>query len=881
MVRNYVRAFSDTWAYLIWVSSASVIKKKRKAELTATAATIKGKAYAAATAATSSSSLANDIKQWNNSIPLCNPLFSLKDDVVREAGKVRVMFTVETDDRSGVSQTAVLMLALDSFVSLLASSDRASVDSCKKESVFSIRVPFNTRAETVLNNAGFPAGLCGPFKRWSINFKASGLSGKSGIAGLAGSVLSDINTDIIGKKGTTILDMVNTVSKSAQQLDDSEMSRTLSYAKRLGADNSFSVCNSRQVNQHNLLRHQNTFMRNLADNTQKMSAVKAEVPPVIPEGMQIKEKEPDTDENASGDEEEEENDDEELGGSAAAAAEVREKGKKNRRDNKKTQAKKRSRSRRKGECSVNALSFVEKYAGNCKSLSVKSTGCPPPSKEFTSLFMSGSEADSYYQTSRSMRGASRIRSLLNKYGNNGGKELMKKKVDGSGWRWVSPDNRRVILTDEESGEEIDLVFEVHCNKSDCFNDVTAIALNVKQWVRYTSKLIDNLKSIEEFLPSMGSATPFVVLNLMKTLAGVCSLRDTIGFRIPEHGKNLLPKSWIAPMSSMGITSQRYDRIIEVMDLLITGGAFVTSCLNNVYFYERGVIPNNTWPHVDAMKLSATVFKYVNSRADKHGTAGSYASSAPIVISKNGISIKSGGTSQTHQHGSSGGGGSATAAPQCRPTRQSIAMTISTIINNYTEVSSKHRECAIQKCLTEHGKTCLDSMIRNEGALRALTRCTVKITGGSLADKHISGRTPGSGSSTNNAVAAAANTPSASFSSSFSGNSKKRPVVKIESKEDADADDEKEESPYGLKYLRKKNINKLKKFKRQKKEEGSENGSDVDDVDDYDGEIDVRRIRVERTRKFMAIAALAFTHQSLGNAITQKTKGVKNSNIFNL
>ncbi|MPC59047.1 hypothetical protein E2C01_053062 [Portunus trituberculatus] len=736
------------------------------------------------------------------------------------------MFTVETDDRSGVSQTAVLMLALDSFVSLLASSDRALVDSCKEESVFSIRVPFNTRAETVLNNTGFPAGLCGPFKRWSIKFKASGLSGKSGIAGLSGSVLSDINTDIIGKKGTTILDMVNTVSKSAQQLDDSEMSRTLSYAKRLGADNSFSVCNSRQINQHNLLRQQNTFVRNLADNTQKMSAVT------------------------------------------------------NRRDKnaKKTQAKKKSRSRRKGECSVNTLSFVEKYVGNCKSLSVKSTGCPPPSKEFTSLFMSGSEADSYYQTCQSMRGANRIRSLLNKYGNNGGKELMKKKADGSGWRWVSPDNRRVILTDEENGEEIDLVFEVHCNKSDWFNNVTAIALNVKQWVRYTSKLIDNLKSLEEFLPTMGSATPFIVTNLMKTLAGVCSLRDTIGFRIPEHGKNLLPKSWIASMSSMGITSQRYDRIIEVMDLLITGGAFVTSCLNNAYFYERGVIPNNTWLHVDAMNLSATVLEYANSRTDKHGATGSYASSAPIVISKNGISIKSDTTSQTHQHGSS------TAAPQCQPTRQSIAMTISTIINTYTEISSKHRERAIQKCLTEHGKTCLDSIIRNEGALWALTRYTVKVTGGSLADKHISGRAPDSGSSTNNAVAAAAaaTTPSASFScSSSSGNNKKRPVVKIESYEDTDEDDEEEVSPYGLKYLsnrKRKNINKLKKFKRLKKEEGSDNGSDVDD---YDGEIDIRRLRVERTRKYVAIAASALTHQSLGNAITQKKKGVKDSNIFNL
>lgn len=852
MVCNYVRSFSDTWSYLMRKSSTADIKNKRKAKMAAAA---NGHGHENTTTTTSLQvDLEEDIREWNKNKPLCNPLFGMKDRIERDTinSKVRVIFSVETDDRSGVSQTAVLMLALDSFISLLGSADCSMVISDKDKNTFNIRVPFNARAESLLNNAGFPAGLCGPFKRWSINFKASGLSGKSGIAGLSGSVLTDINNGVIGTKGTTILEMANLVSNSVQQLDDSEMSRTLSYAKRLGADNSFSVCTSRQVNQHNIFRQQNAFVKNLADRLSAAEGAGAVAP------AHFKEEEPATDDKEAA------NDEEDLLMDGVN------------KNFKKTQTKKRSR--RKGECSINTLSFVEKYVGNCKALSVKSSGCPPPSKEFTSLFMSGAEADACYQTCRSMRGASRIRSLLNKYGN---KELMKEKKDGSGWKWTSPKDRRVILVDEHTGGEFDLVFEVHCNKSQWFDVVSSIPVIAKPWVRDTSKLIHILKCLEEFLPSMGSAMPHIVMNLMKTLAGVCSLRDTIGFRIPEHGKNLLPITWTAPMSSMGITSQRYDRIIEVMDLLITGGAFVTSCLNNIYFYENGIEPKKTWLHVDVMDLSARVFECVNSRIDKYGAMGSC---APILISKTGISIKNiDSPAKLTQLPS---------PSQHQPTRQSIDMAISSIINNYTEVSSKYRERAMQKCMTDHGKHCLDAMIYKEGALRALTKCTVK----GVISRTTPAAAEGNGSfdcdktTTSNAAGDAVyHLPVGNAGVKITN---KPPIVKIESYYDGDdADDNEINSLKSLNNKKRKNkFNKLKKLKKLKNEttesEESRVGEDStllqsDDDDSWDGQVDVLRLRKERIRKFVAITALSLTHQSLGNAITQKSKGSKEGNVFNL
>ena len=174
-----------------------------------------------------------------------------------------------------------------------------------------------------------------------------------------------------------------------------------------------------------------------------------------------------------------------------------------------------------------------------------------------------------------------------------------------------------------------------------------MASNVKHWVRNTSKFLDDLRVLDEHLPEMGSAATHIKANLLKTLAGVFTLRDTVGFRIPDRSKKWLPRTWNAPMSAAGIISCRYDKITEVMDLLITGGAFVTSCLNNAYFYERGIKPRNgianMWLHIDVLKLATKVLKHFNNRSNKTSAGKFYCSSSPsatpIIITGEGIFLK--------------------------------------------------------------------------------------------------------------------------------------------------------------------------------------------------------------------------------------------------
>nr|BDT63510.1 MAG: wsv045-like protein [Pasiphaea japonica whispovirus] len=806
----------------------------------------------------------------------------MNDKIINEINNktIRVKFNVKTDDKCGVSQMTVLMMAIDSFVSILASHEDANVTSSKQENTFCVKIPYNVPSENLFNNIGFPAGLCGPFKRWSINFKASALSGKSGIAGLVGSILSGVKNSN-EKKGTDILDMVNRVSSSVQRLDDSEMATTLNHNKRLCIGTNFTITNSRQVNQRNLLRRQQSLddkLQNIEDTNQYYNE-------------QVEDEQEDNtydDDNNNEEEEDEKNccenkkqkincqkDEDNNDMDERGIVFENTSSKKRKRKGKKNSSKKRSR--RKGECSVNTLSFVEKYVGSCKSLGLKSTGCPPPSKEFTSLFMKGSEVDACYQTCQAMRGASRIRSLLNKYSN---KELMKETEDKKGWTWVSPKDRRLVLVDTDSGEEVDVVFEVNCEKSKWFNHVTNTALNIKQWLRDTAQIIGNLRSLEKFLPQMGSSTPLIEINMLKTLAGLFSVRDTIGFKIPEHSQNILPKEWKIPISCMGIVSQRYDRIIEVMDLLITGGAFVTSCLNNAYFFEKGVVPKkynlkNTWLHVDIMQLSTTIFRQVLNRTDKgyyYSTSGS-----KIVVCKDGISVKAvPGKSRIQFHDLSIVENNHKKLPpqqhdnqqqqqQQQPTRQSIDLAISSIINNYTDVSSKLRKRGIQNFLSDRGKASLDEMISKVGAFKALLECTVVtcIKNSKFSPNKLNN---------NQRYKSPLYSPSTATSSlrgAQSCNTERKVLFQSFEGENSDVEEDDDEKVKFRKNTSKtKNQNNnIEIYNDNYDEDDENNNSSFRDscIVGFSSD-DILKQRADYIRKTAALAALALTHHSLGSAM---------------
>ena len=752
---NYVHSISDTWAHLIKLSSAAARKKVET----------------------------NVVDAWKSSIGICNPLLKVTDTVCSdpERNTTNITFAIETDVKCGVSQTAVLMLALDSFMSLVASSDCASVVSDKERSTFVVKVPHNVSGEILLNNNGFPAGLCGPFKRWSLSFKSADLSGKSGIAGLAGSALANPN-DGFDVNGTGLVERMNSITAAARQLDDSEMGRMLSQNRRQGAGPRFSVCSTPQTNQVDALKYQKLYMK---ARTRATVAIE---------------------EDGTGD------------------------------VTTHTKTPARKRSRRKGDCSANPLSFVDKFAGSGRSWGLKCVGHPGPSPEFTSLFLTGAEADACYHSCLSMRGASRVKSLLNKYGH---KDLMKENPEGNAWVWSSPEDRKFIVVFED-GTERHITFRLVCGRSKLFDAVSTMASNIKQWASVTSKFLEDLHQLKEFLPKMGSAATHIRANLLMTLAGVFTLRDTVCFRIPDRCKIWIPKTWNAPMSAMGITSSRYDKIIEVIDLLVTGGAFVSSCLNNAYFYERGVKPRNgiarTWLHIDMLKLATTVLRHACNRIDKTSSSSfhclSSPSAAPIIITEDGI-----------KHNTS-----ATANQPPAPTRQSIDATIASAIQNFSDLSSSLRRKGIQKCLSEKGKASLDDIISRLGALQALRETTVVTTAVPTASSSCS----------------IANRNSNSFGgcrSSGGGSQRKRKRILQEGEEENVESDEEFEDM--------KDNQQWRKQCQVRREEEAEESVYQSNEFGYGSMPKRSQLRIEAVRKSAAVAALVLTRHSMDNAMSLK------------
>nr|BDX27150.1 MAG: hypothetical protein [White spot syndrome virus] len=762
---NYVRAFTDTWSHLVNISGAPLTAEKNPSAIPA-----------------------NELNRyWTKTNVLCNPLFKLEDHITRDedTGTITLKFKMYIDDKNGLYQSAVLMLALDSFVSLASFSHGADLVSNKSENKFCVKIPHDTRAESLLNNVGFPAGLSGPFKRWSINYKAANLSGKSGIDGLSGSMLTVLKNNT-NKRATDILHLVNNVSASAQQLDDSEMSRTFNHQKKVGVCYDINVSSSRQVNQRNLLHHQNIIGQHLIEfrtkqleraqnkkvkeeengEHEEMTSEEEEEEDEYEEGgclsdideedfyedgydeeegddnrtrKKKKMEEDEEDEEEEYDDEEDEEEAETCGANGVIDCEddaiifPNGQNSKRKKNGKKTNIKKRSR--RKGECSANTLSFVEKYVGNCKSLGVKPVGCPPPSTEFTSLFMKGSEADSCYNTCQSTRGASRIRSLLNKYSV---KDLMQVNSPSS-WKWANPPDRRFVLFDKKTKEEVEVKFEIECEKSEYFDVVSELPSNIKVWLKETAKIIKHLALIEDFLPAMGAATPKIPLNLIKTMTSIFSVRDIVGFKIPEEVLSFIPIEWKTSISAMGLLSVQFDRIIEVIDLMITNGAFATSCLNNAFFLERGVVPrdgSNTWLHTDLVQLSTSIFRSIRNRgvniggnnntgsnsssSSCGGNKGDYGVRCGLSISKRGITLKPPPAAMTNS--SSPSSSAMISLPQ--PTRQSIDLSITTIIQDFSEVSGKLRLNGLQKNMSDKSKDVFNDAIYDSGAFKALLTCTV-------------------------------------------------------------------------------------------------------------------------------------------------------------
>lgn len=221
----YVRAFTDTWAFLINETLPS-----------------------------SEIPLACDaFARWENSLVLNNPLLMLEDKFIFDENQnVEIAFSVEVDEKSCEQNIAVLLMAIDSFLSLLASSNNVqifnssnssasvkpgtttSVDDNKDDEQntlpkddtheFALYVPVNTRFDNLLSHKigqiGFPAGNTGPFQKWSLlNTMKLGQDDK------LDDVISRMQT---GGDSKLITEAISASRNGMENLEETEMRKILS-----------------------------------------------------------------------------------------------------------------------------------------------------------------------------------------------------------------------------------------------------------------------------------------------------------------------------------------------------------------------------------------------------------------------------------------------------------------------------------------------------------------------------------------------------------------------------------------------------------------------------------------------------------------------------
>lgn len=589
---NYVRTFTDTWSYLI--SATSVFDNGKSLFQTCGTCNMGRDDFSNNLMTGLNPSTA--VQDWKTSLNLCNPLLRMTDEIEitpDDNACKTVHFKIEIDEKSGRTHMAVILFALDSFLSLLASSQLTylhntyyssdSVDATKRKqsseilnSSFNLFVPENAKPEDLLPNTGFPMGKIGPFKRWDSNLKI--------------------------------------ITQCAQQMDSAELGRTLSNNRRMGIGSKFSVNSTRLTSAE--LHHKHEIEINKRNQTM----------------LSLKKKRND------------DGGDREYCPKVFGNHVILSQNNENEETNK-CSLPTRKRTRRKCDTIVNPITFVEKYANN-KQMSPKvpatlsvsggviALGTKIPksliSKKFSSFIMSPKECDSSYESCLLLRGHQRTKSLFGKYIMYHRRFCSIANKEENVWIWRNPKDRKIIIVKEQQGKKdqdkekvcgggipfYELAFKVTCRNSKDFKNISKVATGAKNWIRSTIQLADSLHAIEKFVPQMGLAASIIETNLKKTAISVLrGIRPNIGFRYSDNNKNWLPGKWNSPMFSMGVTSERHLKIIEVLDCMMSGGAFLSSTLNNAFFLENGIKPpenRNTWLHIDLIRIASLNLKHVMS-----------------------------------------------------------------------------------------------------------------------------------------------------------------------------------------------------------------------------------------------------------------------------
>ena len=547
----------------------------------------------------------NAFIRWKKALRANNPLLTLSDTVSRdekEKNHVSVDFELNVDEAKGEYHAAILLMAIDSFLSLLSASNSVQTRSKRiktetdpegnKKGFFTLYVPAEVPMEYLLSNKlgqnGFPVGDSGPFEKWST---------VNAVKILASESSADVLDRLERVDRDTISAAIRATKKTNKYLDDSEMSRCLVFNKKNGKGEMYTMSSDRKANNICSLE-KGGVIAEAAIAQKKKSRRKRDMsanPAVFVEKfVSPKKRKLMTAAMCGG---------ATNGGSAS----------------------KRRKTTTTSSASSSATSIVTTTDINPSSVIEPNTSRYASSHKFTSMLMTPKEFTVAFNSSSSLRGAQRTKSLINKYVSllkANFSKAPKNNPEGVLSRWRSPEGRSIVVVGdckEGSPHGIETIgFSVTCKKSELFRSVSSLHTLLRQWMKISSEIYSKITHVGENLPKMEMVAEALKTSLKKTSKTIVrGVKPITSFKVPscfncqdqkkQSDDVSTPGNPPSPSSIMGMSNERYTKIIEVFDFLMSGGVFVNAALNFMFFDS---CIDECPPNIDIMVIASECMGHV-------------------------------------------------------------------------------------------------------------------------------------------------------------------------------------------------------------------------------------------------------------------------------
>ena len=135
-------------------------------------------------------------------------------------------------------------------------------------------------------------------------------------------------------------------------------------------------------------------------------------------------------------------------------------------------------------------------------------------------------------------------------------------------------------------------------KSDLFKSVSSLHTLLRQWMKVSSEIYSKITHVGKNVPKMETVVEILQTSLKKTSRTmVRGVKPITSFKIPacfaykmqDQNQSITVSTSgdlsnpPPPSSIMGLSNERYAKIVEVFDFLMSRGVFVNAALNIMFF----------------------------------------------------------------------------------------------------------------------------------------------------------------------------------------------------------------------------------------------------------------------------------------------------------